>query len=36
MNGKIVDYGKELNIDVTINEVLTNLIHGLELSQNIK
>jgi 2-dehydropantoate 2-reductase len=36
LNGKIVEYGKQLNIDVTINEILTNLIYGLEMSNRIK
>ena len=34
LNGKIVKYAQELGIDVPINEVLTSLIRGLELSLN--
>jgi 2-dehydropantoate 2-reductase len=33
MNGKIVNYAKELDIKVPINEILTSLIKGLESSQ---
>ncbi len=32
MNGKIVEYARELGIGVPINEILTNLIKGLEES----
>lgn len=32
MNGKIVEYARELGIKVPINEILTNLIKGLEES----
>ena len=32
INGRIVKYAKELGIDVPINEILTNLIKGLEYS----
>ena len=32
LNGIIVDYAKDLEISVPINELLTNLIKGLELS----
>lgn len=36
MNGKILSYGKKLNMEVSINEVLTNLIHGLEMKNQEK
>jgi 2-dehydropantoate 2-reductase len=32
INGKIMDYAHELGLDVPINEILTNLIKGLEQS----
>ncbi len=32
MNGKIVEYARELGLEVPINEILTNLIKGLEES----
>ena len=32
LNGKIVEYAKELGLEVPINEILTNLIKGLEES----
>jgi 2-dehydropantoate 2-reductase len=34
LNEKIVSYGKELGVEVTINEVVTYLIHGLEKAEN--
>ena len=30
LNGKIVNYGKKLNMTTPINEILSELVHGLD------
>ena len=35
LNGQIVDYGKSLGIETPNNELITHLIHQLEMKLNI-